>query len=38
MFMRIGTEAKRVMDEEKGNIGKNSEVGTARNLLTRNDL
>ena len=38
MFTRVGTEAKRAMNEDKGSNGKASEVGTSRNLLTKGDL
>lgn len=38
MFVKVGTEAKRTMNEDKTVLAKNSEAGTARNLLTRNDL
>jgi hypothetical protein len=38
MFTRVGIEAKRAMNEDKGASGKASEVGTTRNLLTKGDL
>ena len=37
MFMRIGTQAKKSLEEER-DVSKATDVGTARNLLTRGDL
>jgi hypothetical protein len=37
MFMKVGGEAKRILESDKV-VGKGGELATTRNLLTKGDL